>query len=163
VIAWLALFAVAAASPSSFALTCETTDAAPFEEESADASPADDPFPLTITLQQRGRRILAVLVDGPPLLSSYADFQVFTGTPDSSGGVQVQRQLLPKRGQWRGKYRGDGIDLRRSGSSISLSPQPDGSYAGSWSFNQVFEGHIHMNGGGDIRCRRRGTNGSEAS
>jgi hypothetical protein len=96
-----------------------------------------------------------VVVEGPPLFSSFEGLSSFSGTPQRDGSIAISEDRQPAKSlQWRGRLRSGAIELRRAGMHITLSPDraSAGSYSGDWSMNRVVQGHIYLNGGGSVRC-----------
>lgn len=115
----------------------------------------DEPSPVTISMRMRGSRIGSVLIDGPPILSSYDALQSYSGTQESDGSIAVaEGRTLARGAQWRGRFRRGAIELLRPSTLITLAPDTNsrGSYSGRWSFDAFVDGHVFMSGRGSIRC-----------
>ncbi len=131
-------------------LDCTLTD-------SSDAAAAE-PTRLALTLDVRGRRIASARVDGPPLFSSTQGLQVFSGSPDASGGLRIESsQPSPRQLRWTATLRDGTIALSRQTSRITLSPVAgeQGVYAGTWLLGPTrLGGNFFMEGSsGAIRCQ----------
>jgi len=150
------LLAVLLAPPASgpWQLDCLMTDAA---EQS---SPVEPPTPVTLQMEVRGRRIVSVAVDGPPIISSFAGLASFSGSQDSNGAITVtERRPQPRQLRWRASLQGETLQLRRGDSEILLNPDTGvpGAYSGTWRTQDRLEGHILLSGGGGLRCPADGT------
>jgi hypothetical protein len=131
------------APPGQLRLDCETTERRTLLDRRAVANTA--PSPLTITLDVQGRRIASVVMDGPPLFSSYRR---------RDAGAGAARQLLPRNAQWRGHFHGNAIRLRRGGTDMVLEPRVGTalSHVGFWTSVATVE-HIRMETNDVVRCR----------
>jgi hypothetical protein len=122
------------------------------------AAAAAAPTRLALTLDVRGRRIASARIDGPPLFSSTQGLQVFSGSPDASGGLRIESsQPSPRQLRWTATLRDGTIALSRQTSRIILSPVEgeQGVYAGTWLLGPTrVGGNFFMEGSsGAIRCQ----------
>lgn len=150
------LLAAAPAQATTVTLACLGGDEPAPDEAGAEPSSADaEPSPVAISLRVRGQRIDSILIDGPPIFSSYDTLQSYTGAPGRDGDIVIREERpLAQGAQWRGRIRRGAILLRRPSTRITLEPEPNspGYYSGRWGFNAVVDGHVFINGGGSIRC-----------
>jgi hypothetical protein len=112
----MVMLLLAAAAP--VLLACETTIRSDPAERRLVAQ--GGAAPLIITLDVEQRRIASVLVEGAPRFSSYRPV--------------APRQLLPRSLQWRGRFQGEALRLRREGMDMVLEPARDapGACSGFW-------------------------------
>jgi hypothetical protein len=112
-----------------------------------------DRLHLLVTMDLRGDRIASVLVDGPPVFSSYRRMRAGRGS-SRDAAMLAQPELLPRNMQWRGHFQGRAIRLRRDGADMVLEPSAgsDGTYSGFWTWVQVVDNH-RMEANGAILCR----------
>ena len=114
-------------------------------------SVAREPLRLTITLAVEGPHIASVLLDGPPIFSSYRPIRE---RRDGSVPPTAETRLLPRNMQWHGDFQGRAIRLRRERTDMVLEPRPanPGLYAGYWNYVAASEGP-RVEANGVINCR----------
>jgi hypothetical protein len=106
---------------------------------------------LSIALALDGNRIASVLIDGPPVFSSYRMTRVRRDSPEL-GAADPNPRLLPRNMQWRGNFQGRAIRLRREGTEIVLEPAPTtADYSGFWNHQVSAVPWVEVNG--TISCR----------
>jgi len=135
-------------------LDCLVSDDSSYSAEE-EPTAAEEPTALTVTLVQRGDRLVSVVVDGPPLFSSTVGLSSFSGAQRRDGSIAISEDRAAARDlQWRGRIRGGSIELVRPGMRMTLLPDATapGTYSGDWTMNTLLQGHFSLNAGGSIRC-----------
>jgi hypothetical protein len=141
----LLALAMLQASPNSVRLDCEIPPRI--------ARRVQDGLRLLITLDVEEGRIASVLVDGPPVFSSYRRVRTRHGSGGDAPAPQ-QPELLPRNAQWHGSFQGRAIRLRRESTDMVLEPAAgsEGAYTGFWTYVEMAEYH-RVEANGSIRCR----------
>jgi hypothetical protein len=104
------------------------------------------PMHLSIALALDGNRIASVLIDGPPVFSSYRMTRVRRDSPEL-GAADPNPRLLPRNMQWRGNFQGRAIRLRREGTEIVLEPAATtADYSGFWNHQLSAVPWVEVNG-----------------
>lgn len=114
---------------------------------------ASIPMRLSIALEVDGNRIASVLVDGPPVFSSYRITRVRRDSPEL-GAADPNPRLLSRNQQWRGSFQGRAIRLRRERADMVLEPAPGaaGDYTGFWTYVEMVDSR-RLEANGSISCR----------
>jgi len=105
------------------------------------------PMHLSIALAMEGGRIASVLVDGPPLFSSYRITRVRRDSPEL-GRADPNPRLLPRNMQWRGNLQGHALRLRRERTEMVLEPRggAERGYRGFWTYLASAVPPVELNG-----------------